>query len=109
MIIDTLFHGRFEENAEEVYKKHYNDLETVLEGGKREYLRWEAEHGWGPLCEFLGREVPDVEFPRRNARKSHDETVGRLVKGRVEMAMWNMAVVFGTLLAAGTALWWGYR
>ncbi len=110
MSIDVLFHGQFDTNAEEVYTSHYDNLETILQDGKREYLRWEAEHGWGPLCEFLGRDVPNVEFPRRNARKSHDETVGRLVKKRVEMAMWNMALVLGALVAAGAAaVWFGIR
>ena len=107
MSIDVLFHGQFDTNAEEVYTRHYSDLETMLQDGKREFLRWEPQHGWGPLCGFLGKEVPDMQFPRRNARKSHDDTVGRLVKKRVEMAMWNMALI---LVAAGIiAVWFGIR
>ncbi|KAJ5153936.1 uncharacterized protein N7500_009375 [Penicillium coprophilum] len=37
-------------------------------GGK--VLEFKAEDGWGPLCEFLGREVPVGEFPRVNERKT---------------------------------------
>lgn len=29
-------------------------------------LVWTASEGWGPICEFLGLPVPDVEFPRVN-------------------------------------------
>jgi hypothetical protein len=30
----------------------------------REVLVYEVREGWGPLCKFLGREVPEGEFPR---------------------------------------------
>lgn len=29
-------------------------------------LEWSAEHGWEPLCNFLGKEVPDEPFPHLN-------------------------------------------
>ena len=109
MIIDSLFHGDFERNAEEVYAKHYEDLEATLDSNAREYLRWEVEHGWGPLCELLGKEVPDIQFPRRNTRMGHDETIGRLVKERTKRAMLNMATVIGCFFAVAVALWVGRR
>lgn len=31
-------------------------------------LVYEVEQGWEPLCELLGRPVPDLPFPHRNAR-----------------------------------------
>ena len=109
LIIDALFHGDFEKNAEEAYVKHYEDLESTLKDSGREFLRWEVDHGWGPLCEFLGKGVPDTAFPRRNARTAHDETIGKLVKARTEKAMLNMAIVIGTVLVAGFAVWCGRR
>jgi len=27
---------------------------------------YEVKEGWGPLCEFLGVEEPDIPFPRVN-------------------------------------------
>lgn len=32
-------------------------------------LVYEVKEGWGPLCEFLGKPVPDTEFPRVNSRE----------------------------------------
>lgn len=32
-------------------------------------LVFEVKQGWGPLCDFLGVPVPDVEFPRTNHRE----------------------------------------
>ena len=34
-----MFHGDFEQNAEKVYVKHYEDLEDKLEKSGRGYLR----------------------------------------------------------------------
>jgi len=34
---------------------------TGTEGG---FLEWDPRDGWGPLCAFLGKEVPEVPFPR---------------------------------------------
>jgi hypothetical protein len=30
-------------------------------------LEWTVEDGWEPLCEFLGKPVPDEPFPHVNA------------------------------------------
>lgn len=30
-------------------------------------LEWYIEDGWEPLCEFLGKPTPDIEFPHANA------------------------------------------
>lgn len=30
-------------------------------------LEWAPEDGWAPLCKFLGKPVPDVDFPCANA------------------------------------------
>jgi hypothetical protein len=32
-------------------------------------LVYQVKEGWGPLCDFLGLEVPDEAFPRSNSRE----------------------------------------
>lgn len=34
---------------------------------KERLLEWYIEDGWEPLCKFLGKAVPDEEFPHANA------------------------------------------
>jgi hypothetical protein len=46
---------------------------------KDRLLEWYIEDGWAPLCAFLGKPVPDVEFPHANA-------VGSGWKAREEQA-----------------------
>jgi hypothetical protein len=42
-------------------------------------LVYEVQHGWGPLCEFLGTPVPDEPFPRTNDRVEFwDRVTGKL-------------------------------
>jgi hypothetical protein len=47
----------------EVYN-HHND-EVVRAFGSR-VLTYDAQEGWGPLCEFLGVSVPNEPFPVTN-------------------------------------------
>jgi hypothetical protein len=37
---------------------------------KDRLLEWYIEDGWEPLCKFLGKPVPKVEFPHANAATS---------------------------------------
>jgi hypothetical protein len=41
-------------------------------------LVWSVTDGWEPLCEFLGKDVPDTPFPRLNDSK---EFSGRVIDG----------------------------
>ena len=42
-------------------------------------LVFEASQGWGPLCTFLGKPIPDEPYPQRNtseefvAQESEDD------------------------------------
>lgn len=53
-----------------VHDMHYQMVRD--EAAKRgvEVLEFRAEQGWEPLCKFLGKEVPDTEFPRLNEAKT---------------------------------------
>src|SRR3569833_226784 len=44
------------------YREHYDILRERV--AKERLLEYKLGEGWEPLCEFLGKEVPDVEFPR---------------------------------------------
>ena len=40
-------------------------------------LVYQVKEGWGPLCEFLGAEMPDEIFPRTNDRAEFWELIKR--------------------------------
>ncbi|TEA15219.1 hypothetical protein C8034_v002372 [Colletotrichum sidae] len=61
--------------ARDRYRRHYAEVRAAVVPGER-LLEFKLEDGWGPLCEFLGRDVPrDVPFPVANKRREHLDRV----------------------------------
>jgi hypothetical protein len=60
------FDGRFEDkdHAIGVFNRHNEEVRRRVP--KERLLVYEVKQGWGPLCEFLGVEVPDKPFPHLN-------------------------------------------
>lgn len=74
------------DKAEEAYLRHNQLVRESVPADR--LLDYQLKDGWRPLCEFLGKEVPDVPFPRLNdlqayqtkASKDKRAGVGRAVK-----------------------------
>ena len=66
IIWDGTFDGRFDDKryAIEVFNRHNEEVRRSVPPDK--LLVYEVKDGWGPLCKFLGVEVPDEPFPRVN-------------------------------------------
>ncbi|KAK3177392.1 hypothetical protein K4F52_009801 [Lecanicillium sp. MT-2017a] len=56
--------GEARENAPRIYAQHYRNIPTLVPPARLLYFK--LEDGWGPLCEFLGKPIPDVAFPHIN-------------------------------------------
>lgn len=58
---DSLFTTR-------AYEMHCQNIRD--EAAKRgiEVLEYRPEQGWEPICKFLGKEIPNTEFPRLNEK-----------------------------------------
>ncbi|EFR04100.1 hypothetical protein MGYG_07107 [Nannizzia gypsea CBS 118893] len=99
-------------NARDVYDRYYRKIEGLVPPGQ--LLHYRMGEGWGPLCEFLGKPVPDVEFPWVNEeaelKKKHNAmllshivalggVLGRwaLGLGAVGFACWTLARNAGML------------
>lgn len=54
------------------YERHFRRVRELVPAERRlEYVMWS---GWKPLCEFLGKEAPDVPFPQLNEGKEFAES-----------------------------------
>lgn len=55
-----------------LYKKKYNEHNERAQAviPKEKLFVYNVKQGWGPLCEFLGVDVPSQEFPRANVASS---------------------------------------
>lgn len=61
---DTFFRGDFPNKGKQVYLDHVKEVRRLVP--KERLLEYNISEGWGPLCEFLGEEVPDCPFPTGN-------------------------------------------
>lgn len=95
--------------ARDKYREHYALVRRVTPPGM--LLEYRMGDGWEPLCEFLGKQVPDVPFPRRNDEAAHREQLAVIVR----KGLWNglrraTTVVAGPLLGIVLAWWlWGSK
>jgi hypothetical protein len=66
LIWEDTFDDRFEDKsyAIGVFESHNDEVRRRI--SPERLLVYEVKEGWGPLCEFLGVEVPDKPFPRLN-------------------------------------------
>ena len=46
----------------EMYEYHMEYLRGVVP--REKLVLYDVKEGWGPLCEILGKEVPDEPFPK---------------------------------------------
>lgn len=61
---ETFFRGDFPNKGKQVYLDHVEEIRSLVPPER--LLEYQIGDGWGPLCEFLGEEVPDTAFPRGN-------------------------------------------
>lgn len=65
----------------DIYGKHNDWVRAEARKRGRKVLEFQAENGWQPLCEFLGKEVPAMPYPRMNDQKTM-KLVKRFIIGR---------------------------
>ncbi|MCJ1317730.1 hypothetical protein MMC15_003057 [Xylographa vitiligo] len=66
------------EKARRAYRDHYALVRRVTP--KDRLLEYKFSDGWGPLCEFLGKPVPDAPFPRVNDSEALQELLTIIIK-----------------------------
>src|SRR3712207_1864806 len=84
LVWNRTFDGRFEdrEHAIEVFKRWNEEVKERVPPDK--LLVYEVKEGWGPLCEFLGVEVPtDKSFPHLNDA----ETFRKMIRLRLALTI----------------------
>jgi hypothetical protein len=76
LIWDHTFEDRFAEKefALEVFARHNEDVKNSVPADK--LLVYEIQQGWEPLCDFLGADVPDEEFPHLNDAETFRQMFG---------------------------------
>ncbi|GAA4139424.1 sulfotransferase family protein [Actinomadura keratinilytica] len=86
VVWDGVFGGRFadRDHAIRTFTEHNEAVRRALPAER--LLVFRASQGWEPLCGFLGVEVPDEPFPRRNDREAFAEFIEARRAGGVDVA-----------------------
>ena len=73
LVVNAAFAGNIDDEAHavEIFQQHTEDVINTIPPER--LLVYEVRQGWGPLCKFLGKPVPNTPFPRVNGREEfHD-------------------------------------
>lgn len=92
-IWDRLFGGGLDdkEAARLVFEQHEADVKAAFSEDR--LLVFHPKEGWEPLCSFLGKPVPDTEFPNVNDRADFQNRIGMFK--RLQMLPYAAAGVAG--------------
>lgn len=70
----------------QAYEVHNDRIRALVP--KESLLEWEPKDGWEPICEFLGKNVPEEVFPHSN--KGDDVSRGVLLAARIRVVKWAL-------------------
>jgi hypothetical protein len=59
-----LWAGDFPKHGRARFREHNKFVEEIAP--KERFLNYEVKEGWAPLCAFLGKEIPEWDFPRHD-------------------------------------------
>lgn len=87
-----------------VYARHVAEVTAQVPADK--LLVFSVTEGWEPLCEFLGRPVPDRAFPRVNQRGDTQKYSRRRIAIALAKSLAVGGVVIAAIVLAGWLLGW---
>jgi hypothetical protein len=93
-------YGEQEPLRQDVYHQHISWLKKLVPEDGLFFV--DVKDGWRPLCEALGKEVPDQPFPNLNDAEAIDNFAAKMVmKG---LQRWG--VIIGAAATLGGTAWW---
>ena len=90
--------------AKRVYERHNAAVKAAIPAER--LLVYEVKDGWGPLCAFLGKPVPDTPFPKVNDTAEFKRRI--LVMEILAWAPWLILALIGCGLVLNAALTSGH-
>ena len=84
--------------GKEVYESHMKYLKRVVP--EERLFFFELKQGWEPLCEILGKDVPNVPFPQLNEREAFKRILWE--KLRLGMFCWGVLVGLAAIMMGYT-------
>ncbi|KAI6556352.1 hypothetical protein MCOR03_006337 [Pyricularia oryzae] len=76
-----LWADNFLRNGREAYRRH--NAGVMAAAADRKVLVFDPSMGWGPLCEFLGKDVPAVGYPSKDMWQGYKRMLKEVEEGRL--------------------------
>jgi hypothetical protein len=67
------FEGDFPKNGRKVFRDHNEHVRQLMKDRKEDFLEYNIKEGWGPLCQFLGKEMPKEDIPHTDVWAKYKE------------------------------------
>lgn len=107
LMFEHFFLNDFPRFGKRVFLEHNSFVKRISPSDN--FLEFEAKDGWAPLCEFLGKEIPDHPYPRVNDTQSF-RALFKLEESRRKAIAYSAAVVILPVALIGGLIWrrtWG--
>lgn len=108
-LVFGFFNAKTKEEIEahggETYDRFFREIRATVPPER--LLEYKMGSGWRTLCEFLGKDIPDVPFPFANDKAAHSKGVEEKQK-KIYLAMSKNAALGIMGLAAVGAGWWAF-
>ena len=85
-------------NARSKYHEHYALVKKVTP--RERLLEFDLKEGWEPLCNFLGKPIPDVLFPHTNESAALKEKINIIMLRGAKNALLRITKMLLPLLVA---------
>ncbi|KAL8762519.1 MAG: hypothetical protein Q9184_001479 [Pyrenodesmia sp. 2 TL-2023] len=92
-----------QDKARGKYREHYAMVKRVTPPSR--LLLFKLDDGWEPLCSFLQRPIPDIEFPRVNESAALSEKIRLIARRGVRNAIVSCFKLVVPLTVLAIALW----
>lgn len=100
--------NEFPTKGKQLYLAHNEYVKSLVPEDR--LLVFNVKEGWNPLCEFLGKELPQTPFPKINDSEEFQrraEAGNRMLRKKALMNGVKLLIGMGTLAAVGVA--WAAR
>lgn len=80
-LLNRYFQGDFlnRELTIKRYNQFYEEVSAFIPADQ--LLKYEISQGWDPICQFLGVDVPEAEFPYKNKTIDFQQQIGKMING----------------------------
>jgi len=91
-------------NGQEKFLEQNEYVRSLARDGNRDFLEFECQEGWRPLCEFLRKDIPSEPFPKINDAESMLKKMD-LVKSKLKKKFFQRMVQALGILGGVTTVW----